>query len=129
KANSMASSQDGQQKSKATRGAVFGGQAALFGGQCLDMSMLALDQDSLERRSLARNEVLFRQGDKVTAFISLKKGGCGWNGAPSTADCCSSAPHPRARSSSQRRSFPIPSIATPWRRSPHGCASIPRPWC
>src|SRR5262249_44744016 len=41
---------------------------ALLSGQCLDMSMLALDQESLERRSLARNEVLFRQGDKVTAI-------------------------------------------------------------
>jgi CRP/FNR family transcriptional regulator, dissimilatory nitrate respiration regulator len=30
--------------------------------------MLALDEKTLERRSLARNEVLFRQGDKVTAI-------------------------------------------------------------
>jgi len=38
------------------------------------MSMLALDQDSLERRSLARNEVLFRQGDKVTAIYFIEEG-------------------------------------------------------
>src|SRR5262249_18415656 len=56
------------------RGAVFEGQAALFGGQCPDMRMLALDQDSLERRSLARNEVLFRQGDKVTAIYFIEEG-------------------------------------------------------
>jgi len=36
--------------------------------------MLALDQDSLERRSLARNEVLFRQGDKVTAIYFIEEG-------------------------------------------------------
>jgi CRP-like cAMP-binding protein len=36
--------------------------------------MLTLDQDSLERRSLARNEVLFRQGDKVTAIYFIEEG-------------------------------------------------------
>ena len=36
--------------------------------------MLALDQDSLEQRSLARNEVLFRQGDKVTAIYFIEEG-------------------------------------------------------
>jgi CRP-like cAMP-binding protein len=36
--------------------------------------MLALDQESLERRSLARNEVLFRQGDKVTAIYFIEEG-------------------------------------------------------
>src|SRR5215831_17601771 len=38
------------------------------------MRMLALDQDSLERRSLARNGVLFRQGDKVTAIYFIEEG-------------------------------------------------------
>jgi CRP-like cAMP-binding protein len=47
---------------------------ALLSGQCLDMSMLALDQASLERRSLARNETLFRQGDKVTAIYFIEAG-------------------------------------------------------
>src|SRR5438093_13089934 len=36
--------------------------------------MLALDQQSLERRSLVRNEVLFRQGDKVTAIYFIEEG-------------------------------------------------------
>jgi len=36
--------------------------------------MLALDPKSLERRSLARNEVLFRQGDKVTAIYFIESG-------------------------------------------------------
>ena len=36
--------------------------------------MLALDEQSLERRSLARNEVLFRQGDKVTAIYFIEAG-------------------------------------------------------
>jgi CRP/FNR family transcriptional regulator, dissimilatory nitrate respiration regulator len=36
--------------------------------------MLALDQDALERRSLARNEVLFRQGDKVRAIYFIEEG-------------------------------------------------------
>ena len=36
--------------------------------------MLALDQQVLERRSLARNEVLFRQGDKVTAIYFVETG-------------------------------------------------------
>ena len=36
--------------------------------------MLALDPESLERRSLARNEVLFRQGDKVTAIYFIESG-------------------------------------------------------
>jgi CRP/FNR family transcriptional regulator, dissimilatory nitrate respiration regulator len=37
-------------------------------------SMLALDQQALEQRSLARNEVLFRQGDKVTAIYFVEAG-------------------------------------------------------
>ncbi len=36
--------------------------------------MLALDQQALERRSLARNEVLFRQGDRVTAIYFVETG-------------------------------------------------------
>src|SRR5712691_9938647 len=36
--------------------------------------MLALDQQTLERRSLARNEVLFRQGDKVAAIYFVEAG-------------------------------------------------------
>jgi hypothetical protein len=38
--------------------------------------MLALDEDSFERRSLARNELLFRQGDKVRAIYFIEGGGC-----------------------------------------------------
>src|SRR5258708_39815173 len=36
--------------------------------------MLGLDQQALERRSLARNEVLFRQGDRVTAIYFIEAG-------------------------------------------------------
>jgi CRP-like cAMP-binding protein len=36
--------------------------------------MLALDQQTLERRSLARNEVLFKQGDKVAAIYFIEAG-------------------------------------------------------
>src|SRR5438105_1363045 len=36
--------------------------------------MLALDQKALEQRSVARNEVLFRQGDKVTAIYFIEAG-------------------------------------------------------
>jgi len=36
--------------------------------------MLALDEQTLERRSLGRNEVLFRQGDKVTAIYFIEAG-------------------------------------------------------
>src|SRR6202790_1247067 len=36
--------------------------------------MLALDEKTLERRSLARDEVLFRQGDKVTAIYFVETG-------------------------------------------------------
>jgi len=36
--------------------------------------MLTLDQQVLERRALARNEVLFRQGDKVTAIYFVELG-------------------------------------------------------
>src|SRR6266403_4786885 len=36
--------------------------------------MLLLDQQALERRALARNEVLFRQGDKVTAIYFVELG-------------------------------------------------------
>src|SRR5258708_7143346 len=36
--------------------------------------MLALDEHTLERRSLARNEVLFRQGDRVTAIYFIETG-------------------------------------------------------
>jgi CRP-like cAMP-binding protein len=38
------------------------------------MNMLSLDPNSLEKRSLARNEVLFRQGDKVTAIYFIESG-------------------------------------------------------
>jgi CRP-like cAMP-binding protein len=36
--------------------------------------MLTLDRQTLERRSLARNEVLFRQGEKVTAIYFVEAG-------------------------------------------------------
>jgi CRP-like cAMP-binding protein len=36
--------------------------------------LLALDQQALERRTLARNELLFRQGDKVTAIYFIEVG-------------------------------------------------------
>src|SRR5712691_2284146 len=36
--------------------------------------MLGLDQKALERRSLARKEVLFRQGDKVTSIYFVETG-------------------------------------------------------
>lgn len=36
--------------------------------------MLTLDQQTLERRSLARHEVLFRQGEKVTAIYFVEAG-------------------------------------------------------
>ena len=36
--------------------------------------MLGLDQEALERRSLARGEVLFKQGDKVTAIYFVEAG-------------------------------------------------------
>ncbi len=36
--------------------------------------MLGLDEQTLERRSLARNETLFRQGDKVAAIYFVEAG-------------------------------------------------------
>jgi len=36
--------------------------------------MLAIDEQTLERRSLARNEMLFRQGDSVTAIYFIEAG-------------------------------------------------------
>jgi len=36
--------------------------------------MLGLDEQNLERRSLARNEALFRQGEKVTAIYFVEAG-------------------------------------------------------
>src|SRR6266699_4365556 len=36
--------------------------------------MLGLDEQTLERRSLAREEVLFKQGDKVTAIYFVEAG-------------------------------------------------------
>jgi CRP/FNR family transcriptional regulator, dissimilatory nitrate respiration regulator len=36
--------------------------------------MLSLDETKLERRSLARNEYLFRQGDKVDAIYFIEEG-------------------------------------------------------
>jgi CRP/FNR family transcriptional regulator, dissimilatory nitrate respiration regulator len=36
--------------------------------------MILLDEAKLERRSLARNELLFRQGDKVHAIYFIEKG-------------------------------------------------------
>src|SRR6266566_2827892 len=36
--------------------------------------MLRLDEQTLERRSLARNEALFRQGEKVTAIYFVEAG-------------------------------------------------------
>src|SRR5229473_4198571 len=37
--------------------------------------MLGLDEHTLQRRSLARNETLFRQGDKVAAIYFVETGG------------------------------------------------------
>jgi CRP-like cAMP-binding protein len=36
--------------------------------------MLSLDETKLERRSLARSECLFRQGDKVQAIYFIEEG-------------------------------------------------------
>ena len=36
--------------------------------------MLGLDEQTLERRSLARHEALFRQGEKVTAIYFVEAG-------------------------------------------------------
>ena len=36
--------------------------------------MLTLDKQTLERRSLARDEVLFKRGDKVTAIYFVEAG-------------------------------------------------------
>jgi CRP-like cAMP-binding protein len=36
--------------------------------------LLGLDEQTLERRSLARNEALFRQGEKVTAIYFVEAG-------------------------------------------------------
>ena len=36
--------------------------------------MLGLDDTKLERRSLGRSEVLFRQGDRVTAIYFIEEG-------------------------------------------------------
>ena len=38
------------------------------------LCMLTVDQKSLKRKSLARNEVLFRQGDKVSAIYFVETG-------------------------------------------------------
>jgi CRP-like cAMP-binding protein len=38
------------------------------------MNMLSLDEAKLERRSLARNEYLFRQGDKVKGIYFIEEG-------------------------------------------------------
>jgi CRP/FNR family transcriptional regulator, dissimilatory nitrate respiration regulator len=40
----------------------------------LNKQMLSLDETKLERRSLARNEYLFRQGDKVQAIYFIEDG-------------------------------------------------------
>ena len=37
-------------------------------------TMLSLDETNLERRSLARNEFLFKQGDKVEAIYFIEEG-------------------------------------------------------
>jgi CRP-like cAMP-binding protein len=41
------------------------------------MKMLPLDEAKLERRSLARNEYFFRQGDKVQGIYFIEEGGFG----------------------------------------------------
>jgi hypothetical protein len=53
--------------------------------------MLGLDEQILERRSLARNEALFRQGEKVTAIYFVEAG----TPAVRTADV--RRPHPGPR--------------------------------
>src|SRR5436853_7781120 len=39
-----------------------------------ESGMFSLDENKLERRSLARNELLFRQGDRVQAIYFIEKG-------------------------------------------------------
>jgi len=43
-------------------------------GRRLFTPMLLLDESKLQRRSLARNELLFRQGDKVQAIYFIEEG-------------------------------------------------------
>jgi CRP-like cAMP-binding protein len=45
---------------------------------CSERGMLGLDEQKLERRSLARNEVLFRRGEKVTAIYFIETGRLRW---------------------------------------------------
>ena len=40
----------------------------------IQSQMLSLDETKLERRSLARSEFLFRQGDKVQAIYFIEEG-------------------------------------------------------
>jgi CRP-like cAMP-binding protein len=40
----------------------------------MSMTLLGLDEKTIERRSLAGNEVLFRQGDKVAAIYFVEAG-------------------------------------------------------
>ena len=40
----------------------------------MNQGMLSFDETKLERRSLARNEYLFRQGDKVRAIYFIEDG-------------------------------------------------------
>jgi CRP-like cAMP-binding protein len=86
--------------------------------------MLGLDEQTLETRSLARNEALFRQGDKVTAIYFVEAGRLRLERRTFDGRLLILGITPAVGSSSKPHSLPTFSIATPWRQSHHACASI-----
>lgn len=91
--------------------------------------MLGLDEQTLERRSLARNEVLFRQGEKVTAIYFVEAGRLRlerqtFDGRSLVVGTTSSG-----KFFVEAALLPTSSIVTLWLRSRHKCAYTPRLRC
>jgi CRP-like cAMP-binding protein len=86
--------------------------------------MFGLDEKVLELRSLARNEVLFRQGDKVAAIYFIEAGRLRLERLSFDGRLLVLGITPAGQFFVEAALLPTSSIATPWPRSRPECAFI-----
>jgi CRP-like cAMP-binding protein len=82
--------------------------------------MFGLDEQTIEKRSLTRNEVLFRQGDKVTAIYFVEAGRLWLERRIFDGRRLILGLTPPASSLSRQHCLRTYSIVTPWRQNRHG---------
>jgi len=91
--------------------------------------MLGLDEQALERRSLARNEALFRQGEKVTAIYFVETGRLRLERRTFDGRTLVLGTTLSGNFFVEAALLPTSSIAMLWQPSRQKCAYTPRPQC